>query len=286
MSSTALALVLTAALLHATWNLAAKGVTGDPVAFVWLYVVATVVCWGPVAVVWVVVRDESPDRWWLLGAAVTAVLHIGYQLVLQHGYAEGDLNLVYPLARGSGPLLTFCFAVAVLGQRPGLVPALGVLAVVAGVLLIALGRSSRKVRAGVTWGLLTGATIASYTLWDSFSVNHLDVPPLPYFVVSAVLQLPWLTLLLVRRRDRQPLAEVWRAARGPVLVVGILSPLAYILVLRALQLAPVALVAPARETSIVVGALFGWLVLHEPRPARRLLGAAIVLGGIALIAAG
>jgi drug/metabolite transporter (DMT)-like permease len=286
MSGTALALVLAAALLHATWNLAAKGVTGDRVAFIWLYVVTTVACWGPVAVVWVVAHGESPDWRWLLGATVTAVLHIAYQLVLQRGYAEGDLNLVYPLARGSGPLLTFVFAVAVLGQRPGLLPAAGVLAVVAGVLLIALGRHHRGVRAGVTWGLLTGATIASYTLWDSFSVNHLDVPPLPYFVVSAVLQLPWLAVLLARRREPQPLGEVWRAARGPVLVVGILSPLAYVLVLRALQLAPVALVAPARESSIVVGAVFGWLVLHEPRPARRLVGAGVVLAGIALIAVG
>ncbi len=286
MSSTALALVLSAALLHATWNLAAKGVTGDRVAFIWLYVVTTAVCWGPVAVVWVVVRGESPDWWWLLGAAVTAVLHIAYQLVLQRGYAEGDLNLVYPLARGSGPLLTFVFAVVVLGQRPGLLPAAGVLAVVAGVLLIALGRGPRGVRTGVEWGLLTGATIASYTLWDNFSVNRLGVPPLPYFVLGTVLQLPWLFVLLGRRREPQPLGEVWRAARAPVLVVGILSPLAYILVLRALQLAPVALVAPARESSIVVGAVFGWLVLHEPRPARRLVGAAVVLGGIALIAIG
>jgi drug/metabolite transporter (DMT)-like permease len=286
MSTTALALVLTAALLHATWNLAAKGVTGDRVAFIWLYVVTTVVCWGPVAVVWVVVHDESPDRWWLLGAAVTAVLHIGYQLVLQRGYAEGDLNLVYPLARGSGPLLTFVVAVVVLGQRPGPVAATGVLAVVGGVLLIAVGRGRRGVRAGVAWGLLTGVTIASYTLWDNFSVNHLDVPPLPYFVLGTVLQVPWLAVLLGRRREPQPVGDVWRAARGPVLTVGILSPLAYILVLRALQLAPVALVAPARESSIVVGALFGWLVLHEPRPARRLAGAAVVLVGIALIAGG
>jgi drug/metabolite transporter (DMT)-like permease len=285
-STTALALVLTAALLHATWNLAAKGVTGDRVAFIWLYVVTTVICWGPVAVVWVVVRDDSPDWRWLLGAAVTAVLHVGYQLVLQRGYAEGDLNLIYPLARGSGPLLTFVVAVTLLGQRPGAVAAAGVLAVVAGVLLIALGRSHHGVRAGVAWGLLTGATIASYTLWDNFSVNQLDVPPLPYFVLGTVLQVPWLAVLLARRRDPEPLGDVWRAARGPILTVGVLSPLAYILVLRAMQLAPVALVAPARETSIVVGALFGWLVLKEPRPVRRLAGAAVVLVGIALIASG
>jgi drug/metabolite transporter (DMT)-like permease len=285
-SGTALALVLVAALLHATWNLAVKGVTADRVSFIWLYVVGSVVCWVPVAVVWVLVTGERPGWSWLVGAAVTAVLHIGYQLALQRGYAEGDLNLVYPLARGFGPLITFVVAVTVLGQRPGVVAGVGVLAIVAGVLMIALGPSRGDVRGGVLWGALTGAGIASYTLWDNYSVNHLHVPPLPYFVLGTVLQLPWLTSLLLARTGRPPVAQVWRATRGPVLVVALLSPLAYILVLRALQLAPVALVAPARETSIVVGALFGWLVLREPRPARRLAGAFVVLAGIALIAVG
>jgi drug/metabolite transporter (DMT)-like permease len=284
-NSTALELVLAAAVLHATWNLAVKGVTEDRVTFIWLYILTTVVCWLPVAAVWVVVTDERPRWVWLLGAAVTGVLHVGYQLVLQRGYAEGDLNLVYPLARGSGPLITFVVAVGVLGQRPGVVAAVGVLAVVAGVVLIALRGGQDGVRTGVLWGFLTGATIASYTLWDNYSVNHLGVPPVPYFVLGTVLQLPWLTGLLATRTGR-PIREVWRATRGPVLVVGLLSPLAYILVLRALQLAPVSLVAPARETSIVIGALFGWLVLKEPRPARRLAGAIVVLVGIGLIAVG
>jgi drug/metabolite transporter (DMT)-like permease len=284
-SSTALSLVLVAAVLHATWNLAIKGVTEDRVTFIWLYVVTTVVCWVPVAVVWVVATGEQPGWYWLMGAAVTGILHVAYQLVLQRGYAEGDLNLVYPLARGSGPLLTFVVAVGVLGQRPGAVAAAGVLAVVVGVVLIALRPGHDGVRAGVAWGFLTGATIASYTLWDNYSVNHLGVPPVPYFVLGTVLQLPWLTVLLATRRP-ESIRAVWRGTRRPALVVGLLSPLAYILVLRALQLAPVSLVAPARETSIVIGAVFGWLVLREPRPARRLLGAVVVLAGIGLIAVG
>lgn len=286
MSGTALALVLVAAVLHATWNLAAKGVTEDRVTFIWLYITTTVVCWVPVAVVWVVVAGDRPRWVWLLGAAVTGILHVGYQLVLQRGYAEGDLNLVYPLARGSGPLLTFVVAVTVLGQHPGAVAAAGVAAVVVGVVLIALRPGHDGVRAGVVWGLLTGATIASYTLWDNYSVNHLAVPPVPYFVLGTVLQLPWLAALLATRPAMAPIRDVWRQTRVPALVVGLLSPLAYILVLRALQLAPVSLVAPARETSIVIGAAFGWLVLREPRPARRLVGAVVVLAGIGLIAVG
>jgi len=282
-SPAALALVLTAALLHATWNLAAKRVTDARVAFIWLYVVVSAVIWVPVGVAWVVAAGERPAWSWLWAAAVSSACHLVYQLVLQRGYAAGELNLVYPLARGSGPLITFVWAAVVLGQHPGPVAATGVLAIVAGILLIALGPSDH-VRAGVVWGLLTGVTIATYTLWDNHAVTALAVPPVPYFTIGIVVQLPILALLLQRERDSTPLRDVWRTARLPVLAVAICSPLAYLLVLRAMQLAPVALVAAGREASIVVGALFGWLVLREPRPARRLVGAAVVLVGIALIA--
>ena len=290
MSGTALALVLTAALLHATWNLAIKGAGGeDRVAFVWLYILLCSAIWTPIGAVWVLVTGESPTWWWLGAPLVSAVLHVVYQLALQRGYAEGDLNLVYPLARGAGPMLTFLFAVTVLDQHPGPEEVLGVLAIVSGVLLISLGARAGRLRAdraGVIWGLATGATIAAYTLWDNHSVNGLDLPPVPYFVLNLVLQLPFLAVLLVRRRDPTPVREVWTSARTAALTVALLSPLAYLLVLRAMQLAPVALVAAARESSIVVGAVFGWLVLREPRPARRLVGAVVVLVGVGLIAVG
>src|SRR3954451_7365897 len=177
-------------------------------------------------------------------------------------------------------------SVAVLASPPGRVAVAGIVAVVAGILLISLGGRALHPREGVAWGLATGATIASYTLWDSHAVNALDVPPVPYFVLGLVLQLPFLAVLLGRRTDPVSVREVWRTARLPALTVALLSPLAYLLVLRAMQLAPVELVAAARESSIVVGAVFGWLVLREPRPARRLVGAVVVLAGIGLIAVG
>jgi drug/metabolite transporter (DMT)-like permease len=287
-SSTALALVLSAALLHATWNLAVKGVSGgaDRVAFVWVYIVASAALWLPIAIVWVLLTGERVTSAWAAGAVLSAVLHVVYQLVLQRGYAEGDLNLVYPLARGAGPMLTFLVAVTVLGEHPAPLEVVGVLAVVAGVLLISLGGRAVNARAGVSWGLATGVTIAAYTLWDNHAVNGLGVPPVPYFVLGLLLQLPFLFVILVRRQNPTPVREVWAQARRPALVVAACSPLAYVLVLRAMQLAPVALVAAGREASIVVGAVFGWLVLREPRPARRMLGALVVLAGIGLIAVG
>ncbi|MGC4110606.1 MAG: DMT family transporter [Nocardioides sp.] len=288
MSSTALALVLVAAVLHATWNLAVKGVRGDGdrVAFVWVYILASCALWVPIGVVWILVAGDHPTWSWVVGPLVSALLHIVYQLVLQRGYAEGDLNLVYPLARGAGPMLTFVVAVTVLGQHPSAAEVAGVLSVVAGVLLISFGGRAVHARAGVAWGLATGATIAAYTLWDNRSVNDLHVPPVPYFVLGLVLQLPFLALVLARRTDPTPVREVWVRGRSAALVVAACSPLAYILVLRAMQLAPVALVAAGREASIVVGAVFGWLVLREHRPARRLVGAVVVLAGIGLIAVG
>ena len=283
----ALALVLTAAVLHAALEprrQAGRRSTASPSSgSTW----SARWCSGR--------RSPSSGRWssgerprlaWLYAGALTAFFHIVYQLVLQRGYEKGDLNLVYPLARGTGPLLTFVFAVTVLGDRPDAVAVAGVLAVIAGILLISLGgpRTPGSTRAGVLWGVGTGVAIAAYTLWDNHAVNALDVPPLPYFVLGLVLQLPVLTLLLGRRRALLP--TVWREARGPVIAVAVLSPMAYVLVLRALQLAPVSLVAPARETSIVVGALLSWWFLREPSAARRLVGAVVVLAGIVGIVAG
>jgi drug/metabolite transporter (DMT)-like permease len=283
----ALALVLAAALLHAMWNLAAKGVTEDRLLFIWMYASLSAVIWLPIAAVWVVVRDERPTWTWVGAAALSASMHIAYQLVLQRGYAEGELNLVYPIARGTGPLLTFVVAVAVLGERPGVVGALGVLLVVAGVLLISYSPRTLhgpRVRAGVLWGAVTGVTIAAYTLWDSHTVTDLDVPPITYFVLGLLCQVPALTVM-AGSRLRQ-VRRAWPSLRRPALAVAVLSPLAYIFVLRAMQEAPVALVAAARESSIVVGALFGWLVLKEARPLHRLVGSLVVAAGIAAIVLG
>ncbi|MBF4765619.1 EamA family transporter [Nocardioides islandensis] len=283
----ALALVLSAAVLHALWNLAAKGITEDRVVFIWLYAALSAAIWLPIALVWVVVHDERPTWTWLGAAAVSASMHITYQLVLQRGYAEGDLNLVYPIARGTGPLLTFVVAVAVLGERPGVVGAVGVLLVVAGVLLISYVPRRRHrpgAGAGVLWGALTGVTIAAYTLWDSHSVTDLGVPPVTYFVLGLLCQVPALTVMA--NGKLREVRRAWPALRRPALVVALLSPLAYIFVLEAMQEAPVALVAAARESSIVVGALFGWLVLKESRPLHRLVGSAVVAGGIAAIVLG
>jgi drug/metabolite transporter (DMT)-like permease len=272
----AIMLVLGAAVSHAGWNLCAKRVPHGGAPFVWLTAALSFLLLLPVAVVYVV-RDGMPGIWWV-AIAITGTLHLGYFLLLQRGYRVGDLSVVYPLARGSGPLLSIVAAVWLLGERPGTTALVGAAAVIAGVFVIGGLNTGR----GAAYGFATGVLIAAYTLWDAHAVTALAVSPLVLMTGSFAVE----TVLLASYAwpRRQEVGELWRGHRLPVLAVVLLSPLAYLLVLFAMRLAPVSLVAPARELSIVFGSLGAWLLLGEPNPARRLAGAVIVVAGVAAIA--
>jgi drug/metabolite transporter (DMT)-like permease len=287
MNHGALLLTLSAALLHATWNFAAKRADGGGPVFVWWYAVTSAVLWVPITLVWVLWHPLHPHWSWLLAGFVSGMLHVAYGNLLQTGYASGDMNLVYPLARGTGPLLTVLVAVLVFRDPTSALALTGVALVVCGVLVISFGRrnpdSPYRRRVGILYGVATGASIAAYTLWDAHAVTTLAVPPLPYFTLGLLCQSLGLTPGAVGRR-RATIAPLLRQRWREILVVAVLSPLAYVFVLQALTLAPVGVVAPVRESSIVVGGLLSWLVLKEPHPARRLAGSVIVLAGVAALA--
>ena len=125
--------------------------------------------------------------------------------------------------------------------------------------------------------------IAGYTLWDDHSMAVLGLSAVPYFALCTLFQLLFMTLRLGRKR-RSMLLQTLRENRWVVLTVGLASPAAYILVLYVMQTQPVSLVAPLRETSIVIGSLAAWLIFHEPSPPRRRWAAVVVLAGVSLIA--
>jgi drug/metabolite transporter (DMT)-like permease len=134
----------------------------------------------------------------------------------------------------------------------------------------------------VLWGLLVGVTIAAYTLWDAHAVTVGALNPIVYNAGTNLAESLFLAPLAIRRRATVP--ELLRRYWWAVVVVSVLGSLSYILILFAMQLAPVSIVAPAREVSVVFVGLAGWLLFKEPHPAARLTGAVVVLAGIGLLA--
>jgi drug/metabolite transporter (DMT)-like permease len=286
----ALALVLTAALLHALWNISAKKAGGNH-HFALLSVLMTVVLWAPVAL-WFGVdewRRWGLIEWAALGAS--ALVHVLYFTVLLTGYRKADLTVVYPVARGSGPLLASVGAVLLLGETITLLGGLGIVAVCGGVFMIAGGprlfrggddAAHHKALSGVRWGALTGALIAGYTLIDGYAVKVLLIGPVLVDYVGNVLRVPILAPAAVR--DWHGFVEASRLQWKHALVVAVLGPLAYIFVLYAVKMAPLSHVAPAREVSMLFAALIGGRLLGEGDRALRLVGAAFIAMGVIALA--
>jgi len=211
---------------------------------------------------------------------------------LQKGYAVGDLSVVYPLARGTGPLLASAAAVALFGERPGPVAILGILLIGGGVIVLTwepggddTGRTPKKDKwPAIAYGLLTGAFIAGYTLWDKHAVSALALPPILYYWAALSVQALLLGPAALRRKDE--LRAAWRAHRPEVLGVAVLSPLSYLLVLTALVFAPVSHVAPAREVGILIGTAMGGGLLGEGNASRRLMAAGAIVAGLVALALG
>lgn len=283
MSPLALALVLGAAVAHAAWNVIAYGGSRAGLPFLWLGAAIGSLIWLPMAFA---TGGIGTDDWtgFALGISVSAVLHVGYMLVLQRGYAHGRLSTVYAIARGTGPLITVFVAVGILGERPSLIALGGVVLVLAGVVgmgIVDAGGIRLRDRS-VVFGLLTGVAIAVYTLWDAQALRTWQIAPVAFMVGCTILEVPIYSALLGRRhREILPLLRrEWRR----LVAFGVLSPLSYILVLTAVTIAPVSLVAPMRELSVVLVGLFGALVLREGRATWRIAACVVVAVGVVLIA--
>lgn len=291
MSGLALALVLCAAVCHAGWNVLAHGVSRIGVPFLWWGAVASTLLWAPVIPLAGGLGADGPDllAGFAIGVAVSGVLHIAYMLVLQQGYARGSLSTVYATARGTGPALSSFLAVLLLGERIGILAAAGIAVIVVGVVATGLiDRSEpvlgtrRRLDPGIVFGVLTGAAIASYTIWDAHALRTWGLSPVAFMVgctlVEAVLYAPQVY------RRRSELLPVARRHWPKILAFGVLSPMSYILVLTAVTMAPVALVAPIREVSVVLVSVFGALVLREGSAVRRIAASVVVVGGVLMLA--
>jgi drug/metabolite transporter (DMT)-like permease len=273
MPASALALALAAAFVHAFWNLVLAG-SRDIRAATAVALVCGSVAFAPVAVLaW---RAED-DVWPYL--AVTSLLQLAYFILLTAAYERADLSFVYPIARGSAPVLVLVVGVVVLGVGASVAQVGGILLVTGGVLLVR-GIGGRATGVDLALALAVAACIASYTLVDKYGIRYAS--PIVYEELSMIPATLGFLALTVRRRG----AEAIRAAIGlSSAAAGLATFGAYVLVLAALARAPAASVAAVRETSVVIATALAAPYLRERVSPLRLAGAVLVVVGVALLSA-
>jgi drug/metabolite transporter (DMT)-like permease len=289
----ALFLVLTGALIHALWNIAAKKAGGDA-RFTFFSAIIMFVVWSPLCIWlgWHVVPTWGWIEWTAM--AVSGFVHWIYFICLLTGYRKSDLTVVYPVARGSGPLLSSGVAVVVFGEQLSAYGVLGIAGVVIGVFLVAGGpallraahdpEKRERIHTGIFWGALTGTLIACYTILDAWAVKVLAISPILFDYWCNVLRMPYSSVAVLR--DVPEAKRLWKLQWKYAAIVGIFSPIGYVLVLYAAKIAPVSHVAPAREVSMLFAALIGGQLLGESDRGLRILGACCIAAGVMALALG
>ena len=269
-----LALVLLAAIAHAAWNGWLKKSSPDfaglaAMSIGWLIL-------GVIGLLFVGLPDGS--HWPYL--LITTVVHTIYAALLVNAYRHGELSLVYPIARGTGPLIVALAAPFLLHEYLEGADLLAVALIVAGILIIGLagaGASLRE-RHAILLSLATGVAIALYTLIDAAGAR---AGPSPHTYSAWLFVLTAIALLAVTGFVHgTATCKLLRPHLRHGIAVGILSAVAYSIVLWAMTVAPAALVAAVRETSILFAALIGWILLGEKITRLRWFGVALTVLGL------
>ena len=271
-------IVIGAGALHATWNAITKHLEDRLAVFALIGVASTVVGGAVLAV------TGLPYRAAIGFAVLSAVIHIGYDLGLMSSYRLGAFNQVYPIARGTSPLVVAVGAYFLADEHLGAVPLAGIVVLAAGLASLALssGRMTRSELPAVGAAVLTGLTIAAYTIVDGLGVRRAH-DPYAYAALLFLLQGPVFVVVAAFRRPG--LTWLTGPAAGQGLLAGVLSLVAYGTVLWAQTRAPLAEVAAIRETGVVFAALIGMKLFAEQFGTRRVVAAVLVTAGIVLISA-
>ncbi|MDP5272910.1 EamA family transporter [Chengkuizengella axinellae] len=220
---------------------------------------------------------------WGIGSAI---LHSIYALILTKAYEKNDFTLVYPIARGTGPLIVVIVGIFILKEEVGSITLLGVSIIMIGIYVLysgfnlRLGLQTFKMVLHSPWPILVGFTIASYTIFDKMAVAF--VPPI---ILNLIDNLGQIIILgnKVKKKGQMAVFKQWKKNWFKMAVGGALSGLAYILVLIVLTEVPVSNVSPLRETSIVMGSILGFLFLKENFGLSKIMGSIIIFAGVVLI---
>ena len=286
-----IALVLVSAGLHVAWNVRLK-TAGDPLkaATVGLLAASVGIVPAGIAAWWLSGSPDLPPEGIALGV-VSGIIEAGYFVLLSAAYRRGDLSVVYPIARGTAPLLAVAIGVGLFGERLGLAGSLGVVGLLVGFLL--LQQPWRALRGhgafdpSIAFALATGVTIATYTAIDRVGTRLID--PLPYaailWVTGALLLVLWIRVV-----GGGDLLAGGRAQLRSAAIGGWLTLAAYLLILWALSVAPLSGVAPLRESAAVFAAAWGSVRLGEAADSgdtvRRVGASALIVAGAVLLALG
>ena len=286
MSGIAMAIVLASAVLHAGWNFLLKK-SERKIVFIWWFLLFSGIFYLPMFLYYVP-QVSIPVRGWYCIVA-TGLLHGVYFWCMGGAYQRGDLSLVYPLARGSGPLFIPIFAMILLREDISGLGMAGIALIVVGIYCAHLCSFSgtaflepfRALRRGASlWALFTGLAIASYSIVDKVGVGLVYPPVYIYlmFLISFLTITPWILV-----RERRLLMPEWRRRKGSIAAVGFLSGFTYLMILFALTMSKVSYVAAVREVSIVLSAVFGIVWLGEKNGLQKLVGAVFITLGVVAI---
>jgi drug/metabolite transporter (DMT)-like permease len=271
------AAVLGSAVLHATWNALTKAVDDHLVGFVALNVGAGAVCLLVVPFVDAPARDAWPYL------ALSVVVHVAYQALLLQSYRVGDLSQVYPIARGTAPLLVALLAIPLADEALGAFELAGVVAIGGGLISLAHVRDwLRSERPpALAYAFATGLLITAYSMIDGLGVRRAEsaLGYAAWLVLLESLSIPAFALLRERPRLRRSWQATWRLA----VLGGVLSVTAYAIVLWAQTRGALAAVTALRETGVIVAAVIGAVVFHEHFGRRRVVAAVLVAAGVVLL---
>ena len=282
MSWAALLLILVAAALHTGWNFVVKQVA-DKHVFTWWALVVGALLYSPLLAQGLPI----PATIWPYAIA-SALVEAAYFIALLHAYDRGDFSLVYPIARGAAPAFLAVWGTLFLGEPPEPIGLGGLVVLFIGLMVVGSGswwaqrRIAKLSASGIGAAIAVALCISIYSAIDGAAVRLMA--PVPYtelvFALTAVLVSP----AVLARYGYHTAVAVWRAHWKAIIAVGLLMLLTYMLVLQAYTVARVCYVGGIREVSIVFAALAGWLWLKEGFGVVRTIGAALIFGGILLIA--
>jgi len=309
MSILALVLTLLAAFLHAIWNLLAKK-ANERLIFFWLMLCIAVIFYLPVFAGKILFAGPTPNytqvestsdnnkvipfakpipniAWWFIAA--TGIIHAFYFAFLSLAYKRGDLSLVYPLARGTGPLLVPFIALIFINESLSLLGAIGICSVIIGIYVIHLEAFSFAAlkkpflamkQSSTRFALLTGVIIAGYSVVDKVGVSYVN--PFKYiylmFLLTAICLTPYAILT-----KRNIIRDVWHHFKISIIIVGFLCLFTYMLVLFAMSLSKVSYIVSVRQFSLIFAALLGITVLKEQHGRQKIVGAVFICLGVVLI---